>query len=51
MRKLARTDEPEPSADEQQKILRPKTETKPLPVNVNMASRCVMLRNMFDSNE
>lgn len=48
MRKLARTDEPEPSADEQQKVLRPKTETKPLPVNVNMASRCVMLRNMFD---
>ncbi|KAJ5725271.1 uncharacterized protein N7483_006628 [Penicillium malachiteum] len=51
MRKLARTDEPEPSADEQQKILRPKTETKPLPVNVNMASRCVMLRNMFDASE
>ena len=51
MRKLARTDEPEPSADEQQKILRPKTETKPLPVNVNMASRCVMLRNMFDPIE
>ncbi|KAJ5704042.1 hypothetical protein N7493_011180 [Penicillium malachiteum] len=51
MRKLARTDEPEPSADEQQKILRPKTETKPLPVNVNMASRCVMLRNMFDPSE
>ncbi|KAJ5167306.1 uncharacterized protein N7482_006087 [Penicillium canariense] len=51
MRKLARTDEPEPSADEQQKVLRPKTETKPLPVNVNMASRCVMLRNMFDPNE
>ncbi|CBF88530.1 hypothetical protein AN0917.2 [Aspergillus nidulans FGSC A4] len=41
MRKLARTDEPaEPSADDkQQKILLPKTEPKPLPVNVNMASR------------
>ena len=51
MRKLARTDEPEPSAHEQQKILRPKTETKPLPVNVNMASRCVLLRNMFDPSE
>ncbi|KAJ5096567.1 RNA-binding protein rsd1 [Penicillium angulare] len=51
MRKLARTDEPEPSADEQQKILRPKTEVKPLPVNVNMASRCVMLRNMFDPSD
>lgn len=51
MRKLARTDEPEPTADEKQKILRPKTETKPLPVNVNMASRCVLLRNMFDPAE
>lgn len=51
MRKLARTDEPEPSADERQKMLRPKTETKPLPVNVNMASRCVMLRNMFNPAE
>ncbi|KAL2828366.1 splicing factor, CC1-like protein [Aspergillus pseudoustus] len=53
MRKLARTDEPaEPSADDkQQKILLPKTEAKPLPVNVNMASRCVMLRNMFDPTE
>ncbi|KAJ9262140.1 hypothetical protein DTO212C5_8032 [Paecilomyces variotii] len=51
MRKLARTDEPEPSADEKAKILKPKTETKPLPVNVNMASRCVLLRNMFDPAE
>ncbi|RAO66259.1 uncharacterized protein BHQ10_002271 [Talaromyces amestolkiae] len=51
MRKLARTDEPEPSADEKLQPLRPKTEPKPLPVNVNMASRCVLLRNMFDPNE
>lgn len=52
MRKLARTDEPaEPTVDDKQKILRPKTETKPLPVNVNMASRCVLLRNMFDPAE
>lgn len=52
MRKLARTDEPEPVADEKtQQPLRPKTETKPLPVNVNMASRCVLLRNMFDPAE
>lgn len=51
MRKLARTDEPEPTADKQHTIIRPKTETKPLPVNVNMASRCVMLRNMFDPAE
>ncbi|CAG7974076.1 unnamed protein product [Penicillium salamii] len=49
MRKLARTDEPQP--DDKQKMLRPKTETKPLPVNVNMASRCVLLRNMFDPAE
>lgn len=51
MRKLARTDEPEPSADDKARMLRPKTETKPLPVNVNMASRCVVLRNMFDPAE
>lgn len=51
MRKLARTDEPDPTAEERQKVMRPKTETKPLPVNVNMASRCVMLRNMFDPAE
>jgi RNA-binding protein 39 len=51
MRKLARTDEPEPSVDEKRQMLRPKTETKPLPVNVNMASRCVLLRNMFSPGE
>ena len=51
MRKLARTDEPEPSADERQRIIRPKTESKPLPVNVNQASRCVLLRNMFNPSE
>jgi len=50
MRKLARTDEPSTSAPERQ-ILKPKTETKPLPVNVNMASRCVVLHNMFDPAE
>lgn len=51
MRKLARTDEPEPTVDEKRQMLKPKTETKPLPVNVNMASRCVVLRNMFDPAE
>jgi RNA-binding protein 23/39 len=51
MRKLARTDEPEPSVDEKRQMLKPKTETRPLPVNVNMASRCVLLRNMFDPSE
>lgn len=44
-----------PSADKlAQPILKPKTEVKPLPVNVNfnnMASRCVVLRNMFDPTE
>lgn len=50
MRKLARTDEPTNGADERQ-VLKPKTETKPLPVNVNMASRCVVLHNMFDPAE
>ena len=51
MRKLARTDEaPAPGRDERQ-VLKPKTEAKPLPVNVNMASRCVVLHNMFDPTE
>ncbi|KUI67868.1 RNA-binding protein rsd1 [Cytospora mali] len=50
MRKLARTDEP-PSATNERQVLKPKTEPKPLPVNVNMASRCVILHNMFDPDE
>ncbi|ROW04341.1 hypothetical protein VSDG_00996 [Cytospora chrysosperma] len=50
MRKLARTDEP-PSATSERQVLKPKTEPKPLPVNVNMASRCVILHNMFDPDE
>jgi RNA-binding protein 39 len=50
MRKLARTDEPQP-ADDRQQFLRPKTVNKPLPINVNMASRCVLLRNVFDPAE
>lgn len=50
MRKLARTDEPaaEPTPDEKRKAPKARTEAKPLPVTVNMASRCVLLRNMFD---
>ncbi|EGO57061.1 hypothetical protein NEUTE1DRAFT_66048 [Neurospora tetrasperma FGSC 2508] len=51
MRKLARTDEPPASVIPERQILKPKTETKPLPVNVNMASRCVVLHNMFDPAE
>ncbi|KAI8300504.1 RNA-binding protein [Colletotrichum sp. SAR11_59] len=50
MRKLARTDEASNGADERQ-VLKPKTEIKPLPVNVSMASRCVVLHNMFDPEE
>jgi RNA-binding protein 39 len=50
MRKLARTDEPANGQPERQ-VLKPKTETKPLPVNVSMASRCVVLHNMFDPAE
>jgi len=54
MRKLARTDDATPvtnGRDERREISKPKTETKPLPVNVNMASRCVVLKNMFDPAE
>jgi len=53
MRKLARTDEPatDPAANDRAKMARPKTETKPLPVAVNQASRCVLLRNMFNPAE
>lgn len=51
MRKLARTDEPI-SAPSDRQVAKPKTEIKPnLPINVNMASRCVVLRNMFDPAE
>ena len=49
MRKLARTDEPEPAADKRQPVKR--AEVKPLPVTLNQASRCVLLRNMFDPAE
>lgn len=56
MRKLARTDEPiiasDPRADIKQAILKPKSEQKPpLPVTVNMASRCVLLKNCFNPAE
>lgn len=56
MRKLARTDEPAPetngaAADEKRKAVKPKAETKPLPIAVNQASRCVLLRNMFNPAE
>ena len=40
------------AADQQRPILKPRTELKPLMgVNVNLASRCVVLHNMFDPAE
>ena len=51
MRKLARTDESNTNGGEERQTLKPKAEVKPLPVNVNMASRCVILHNMFDPDE
>ena len=51
MRKLARTDDPAESNNSARKASRPKQESKPLPVSVNQASRCVLLRNMFDPAE
>jgi RNA-binding protein 39 len=51
MRKLARTDDA-PTATNDRQILKPKTEVpKPLPINVNLASRCVVLHGMFDPTE
>ncbi|KAH9898772.1 splicing factor, CC1-like protein [Xylariomycetidae sp. FL2044] len=51
MRKLARTDEPSNGARDEKQVLKPKTEIKPMPANVSMASRCVVLHNMFDPAE
>ena len=52
MRKLARTDEPSADANaEKRQSIKPKAESKPLPVNVNQASRCVLLKNMFNPAE
>lgn len=49
MRKLARTEDPAPRADKMQ--AKPRAESKPLPVTVSQASRCVLLRNMFNPGE
>jgi RNA-binding protein 39 len=53
MRKLARTDDilPVTSRDDRRDVVQPKAEAKPLPVKVNTASRCVILKNMFDPAE
>lgn len=50
MRKLARTDDTS-NGNQERPTLKPKAEVKPLPVNVNTASRCVVLHNMFDPAE
>lgn len=52
MRKLARTDEPaDTNGADRRQVVKPRAEPKPLPVNVPQASRCVVLRNMFDPAE
>ena len=51
MRKLARTDDNATNGHDERQTLKPKAEVKPLPVNVNTASRCVVLHNMFDPTE
>jgi RNA-binding protein 39 len=53
MRKLARTDEPAETngANDKRHTVQVSAPTKPLPVNVPQASRCVVLRNMFDPSE
>lgn len=48
MRKLARTEDAEPDP---RQVVAPKKENKPMPVNVSQASRCVLLRNMFNPSE
>ncbi|KAM4059864.1 RNA recognition motif domain-containing protein [Hirsutella rhossiliensis] len=50
MRKLARTDDASTGKVDAQ-VFKAKAEAKPLPANVNMASRCVILRNMFDPEQ
>ncbi len=50
MRKLARTEEPAGGRDDAQ-TAKPRVDVKPLPVNVNTASRCIVLRNMYDPAE
>lgn len=50
MRKLARTEEPSSNSSDRRKP-QAKIESKPLPVNVSQASRCVLLRNMFNPAE
>ena len=44
MKKLARTDEPEPKVE-------PKTQAKPKPIEQTAPSRCVLLKHMFDQTK
>ncbi|KJZ80322.1 hypothetical protein HIM_00172 [Hirsutella minnesotensis 3608] len=50
MRKLARTDEAPQGKDDTQ-VAKVKTEVKPLPDTINQASRCIVVRNVFDPDE
>ncbi|KAI9681088.1 MAG: hypothetical protein M1817_002369 [Caeruleum heppii] len=54
MRKLARTDDGTAETngnDDKRKMAKPSIKAEPLPVKVDMASRCVVLKNMFDPSE
>jgi RNA-binding protein 23/39 len=51
MKKLARTEDPAPEKPADRRRPQAKTESKPLPVNVSQASRCVLLHNMFNPAE
>ena len=50
MRKLARTEEPAGGREDAQAV-KPRHEANSLPANASMASRCIILRNMFDPEE
>ena len=52
MRKLARTDEPtEPNGADKRNMGKPRVEPKKVVANVPQASRCIVLKNMFDPAE
>jgi RNA-binding protein 23/39 len=50
MRKLARTDEPAQTNGAARTAAKPKVQPK-APIPTTQASRCIVLRNMFDPNE
>ncbi|KAF2843742.1 splicing factor, CC1-like protein [Patellaria atrata CBS 101060] len=52
MRKLARTEEgPETNGDDKRNQARARPEVRATPVNVSQASRCIVLKNMFNPAE